>query len=77
MKNGVAEGVASDPHGPTFDALLELTSMPTLICEHYDVMPILKQKLPHINVTDIEFLYIASPFKRLTESIFDTSIDED
>ena len=40
-------------------------------------MPILKQQLPHINVTDTEIFYIASPFKRVTESIFDDSVDED
>ena len=39
-------------------------------------MPILKQKLPHINVTDTEVLYIASPFKRET-SIFERFVDED
>ena len=40
-------------------------------------MPILKQKLSRINVTDIEFLYIANPFKRETESIYERSIGED
>ena len=39
-------------------------------------MPILKKQLPHINVTDIEVLYIASPFKRET-SIHERSIGED
>ena len=39
-------------------------------------MPIMKQQLPHINVTDTEVLYIASPFKRET-SIYKRSIVED
>ena len=40
-------------------------------------MPILKQQLPHINVTETDVLYIASPFKREIESMYERSIGED